>query len=80
MFTCAAAWTDPFAHKLGLFALTAPTLQANYATVFSLPLGPWFGFHNTVVSGSLLMGLYAAYPVHWLVQTICAVIPRRAAR
>ncbi len=80
MFTCASAWTDPFAHTLGLAVLTAPTLQVNYASVFSLPFGPWFGFHNTVVAGSLLMGLYAAYPVHWLVQTFCAVIPRRAAQ
>lgn len=78
-FTCLAPWIDPFAHRLGQMVLTAPSLQANYASVFSLPLGPWIGFHNTVVAGSLLIGMYAAYPVHWLVQTVCAAIYRRAA-
>jgi uncharacterized protein (TIGR03546 family) len=77
MFSCVAAWTDPFAHKLGLSVLSAPSLQANYASMFSLPVVPWLGFHNTVVCGSLLMGLYAAYPVHWLVKTLSAAIERR---
>jgi uncharacterized protein (TIGR03546 family) len=78
MFSCTACWTDPFAHKLGLSVLSAPSLQANYASMFALPLGPWLGFHNTVVCGSLLMGLYAAYPVYWFVKTFCAAIARRA--
>jgi uncharacterized protein (TIGR03546 family) len=76
-FSCIAGWSDPFAHKLGLTVLSAPSLQANYASVYMLPLGPWWGFHNTVVCGSLLMGLYAAYPVHWLVKWICGAMQRR---
>jgi uncharacterized protein (TIGR03546 family) len=80
LFTCLAPWTDPFAHKLGLAALRMPALQANYASVFSLPLGPWFGFHNTVVAGSLLMGLYLAYPVFWLSKTTCNVVQRGFSR
>ena len=80
MFSCFAGWTDPFAHKLGLSVLSAPSMQASYASVFTMPLGPWLGFHNTVVCGSLLMGLYAAYPVYWVTKTICAAIERRAAR
>jgi len=77
VFSCFAGWTDPFAHKLGLSVLSAPALQASYASAFTLPLGPWLGFHNTVVCGSLLMGLYAAYPVYWLVRTICGAMQRR---
>jgi hypothetical protein len=59
--------------------LSAPSLQANYAYVYTMPLGPWLGFNNTVVCGSLLMGLYAAYPVHWAVKTLSAAIARRVA-
>jgi uncharacterized protein (TIGR03546 family) len=77
LFSCLAGWTDPFAHQIGLRVLSAPSLQANYASVFRLPLGPWLGFHNTVVCGSLLMGLYAAYPVYWFVNTSCAAVQRR---
>ena len=62
------AWTDPFAHKIGLYALTLDSMQATYASTFNLPLGPWLGFNNTVVTGSLLMGLYVAYPVYWVMR------------
>ena len=80
LFSCVAMWTDPFAHKLGLYVLCAPSLQASYASMYSMPLGPWMGFHNTVVCGSLLMALYAAYPVFWVTKTCCAVIQRRTAQ
>jgi uncharacterized protein (TIGR03546 family) len=76
LFTCVATWTDPFAHKVGLMALSMPSMQANYASMFTLPLGPWWGFHNTVVVGSLLLGLYLAYPVYWLVSRSFGFLPR----
>ncbi len=56
---------DPFADKLGAHILSASSLQATYATLFALPLGPWFDFNNTVVVGALAIGLWAAYPVYW---------------
>ena len=74
MFSLVAAWTDPFAHKLGLAALSLQPLQATYASVFNLPLGPWLGFNNTVVAGSLLLGLYLAYPVYWAVRLLSSAI------
>jgi uncharacterized protein (TIGR03546 family) len=77
MFSCVAGWTDPFAHNLGLSVLSVPSLQASYASAFSLPLGPWLGFHNTVVCGSLLIGLYAAYPVYWATKTSCCAMKQR---
>jgi uncharacterized protein (TIGR03546 family) len=67
-FSFVGPWTDPFAHKLGLAVLGIGSLQATYASVFNLPLGPWLGFHNTIVTGSLLMGLYVAYPVYWMMR------------
>jgi uncharacterized protein (TIGR03546 family) len=57
---------DAFADKLGGLVLTAGPLQPTYAAAFQLPLGPWLDFDNTVVAGSLLIGLYVAYPVYWL--------------
>ena len=76
LFTCVATWTDPFAHKLGNLVLTMPSMQAKYASMFTLPLGPWWGFHNTVVMGALLLGLYLAYPVYWFVSRTFALLPR----
>jgi uncharacterized protein (TIGR03546 family) len=68
MFSFVGTWTDPFAHKLGDLALSFEPLQATYASVFSLPLGPWIGFNNTVVTGAVLTTLYVAYPVFWIMR------------
>ena len=76
VFSFAGAWTDPFAHRLGLAALSWQPMQSTYASMFALPLGPWLGFNNTVVTGSLLMGLYAAYPVHWLTRLLFKTVQR----
>jgi uncharacterized protein (TIGR03546 family) len=70
LFSCVATTLDPFAHKLGLVVLTAKSLQIDYACVYILPLGPWLGFHNTVTSGALLVGLYVAYPVYFVIRAL----------
>ena len=72
VFSFVGSWTDPFAHRLGLAALSFEPMQATYAAMFKLPLGPWLGFNNTVVTGSLLMGLYMAYPVYWVARLLFA--------
>ncbi len=56
---------DPFAHKIGLALLHVESMQGFYAWLFDRQLGPWIGFNNTVVLGSLLIGLYCFYPVYW---------------
>jgi uncharacterized protein (TIGR03546 family) len=65
---------DPFTHKLGLAVLSVHSLQATYASVLNLPLGPWIGFNNTVVVGTFLLGLYTAYPVFWLSRLVFSTI------
>ena len=72
IFSVASPMADTFSHKLGLCVLTIDSLQVSYASVWNMPLGPWLGFHNTVVTGSLLLGLYLAYPVYWSVCAACA--------
>jgi uncharacterized protein (TIGR03546 family) len=62
---------DPLMHRIGLHILTVQSLQGFYRFVDGLPLGPWIGFQNTVVTGSLLFGLYLAYPVYWLTWVVC---------
>lgn len=64
-FSFAAPWIDPLSHKIGQYVLTFDSLQATYAATLDFPLGPWLGFNNTVVAGSLLLGLYISYPVYW---------------
>jgi uncharacterized protein (TIGR03546 family) len=75
-FSFAAPWTEPFAHRLGLFVLSVKPLQATYASVYNLPFGPWLGFNNTVVIGSLLMGAYVAYPIYWISKQLFSAVRR----
>jgi uncharacterized protein (TIGR03546 family) len=70
-FTWVGAALDPFAGKLGMQVLTIDSMQATYASVFNFPFGPWIGFNNTVVMGSLLIGIYFAYPAYWLSLVLC---------
>jgi uncharacterized protein (TIGR03546 family) len=65
LFSCLGPWADSFTSQVGAEVLHAGVLQAGFASVYQLPLGPWLGFHNTVVMGSLLVGLYLVYPVYW---------------
>jgi uncharacterized protein (TIGR03546 family) len=76
VFSFVGPWTDPFAHRLGHTALSLQPIQATYASIFKLPLGPWLGFNNTIVTGSLLMSLYLAYPVYWLARLLFAATLR----
>lgn len=78
LFTCLSPLVDPLAHQVGLFVLSAPAMQANYASMFTLPLGPWWGFHNTVVTGSLLIGLALAFPTQWFATRCFAMLPQGA--
>lgn len=61
---------DPFTHKLGLKVLTIPSLQPTYAWFYDTPLGPWWGLHNTVVCGTLLLGLYLSYPIYLVARGV----------
>jgi uncharacterized protein (TIGR03546 family) len=71
MFSALGPLADSFSHKLGLALLSLNALQPAYTLAFSLPLGPWLEFHNTLVAGSLAIGLYLAYPVYWLSNLLC---------
>jgi uncharacterized protein (TIGR03546 family) len=78
-FSLVGTWGDPFTHKVGASVLAIDSLQSVFAAVYGLPLGPWLGFHNTVVTGSLLVGAYLAYPTYWLARTACCRVQKVAA-
>src|SRR5262245_29728953 len=79
-FSFVGAWTDSFAHRVGMSVLNYEPMQASYASVFNLPLGPWLGFNNSVVVGSVVIGLYVAYPVFWITRRLFSVGRRASQR
>ena len=64
--TVAFSWfglmLDPLSHALGKSVLTAEALQPLWKWLFNLPIVPWTSLHNTVVMGSLIIGLALVYP------------------
>ena len=58
----AASRLDPYSHQIGDLVLSHPDAQGYAASAWQLPLMPWTDLNNTVVLGSLLIGLAALIP------------------
>ena len=55
---------DPLTHPLGLTLLTNQSLQPLWRFLYRQPFAPWTSMNNTVVLGSLCLGLLAFVPVY----------------
>ena len=64
---------DPVSHRIGLALLGAQRLQPIWAYLYDLPLVPWTSFNNTVVFGSLVLGICLSYPVYRVSRRIFEV-------
>jgi|GEM_PF-3240402 len=62
----ASGWLDPISHEIGLRLLEHPGLRTTWVRLSNTPIVPWTGFNNTIVLGSLVLGLAVAYPAYWL--------------
>jgi uncharacterized protein (TIGR03546 family) len=71
LFTWVASWLDPFTHHLGMRLLTQPWVQRIGAYLDDLPVFPWTALNNTIVFGSLVLGLVLFYPAYFLVGLAC---------
>lgn len=58
-----AVLLDPYSHEIGNYVLTHPKVGDAAASAWALPLVPWTDLNNTVVMGSLLIGLASLVPV-----------------
>ncbi len=57
---------DGVAHRIGSLVLLWEPARPVHTWLYELPLGPWMGLNNTVVVGQLILGLYFAVPVYYL--------------
>lgn len=58
----AATRLDPYSHQVGDFVLSHPEMHRFAASAWQLPLMPWTDLNNSVVMGSLLIGLVSLLP------------------
>jgi uncharacterized protein (TIGR03546 family) len=68
LFTWLAAWTDPLAHRVGLTMLGKSWVQPIGAYLYDLPVLPWTALNNSLVLGSLLVGLTLFFPLYYVVS------------
>jgi len=61
--TFLATKLDPYSHQLGDYVLTHEDYSTYFASVWQLPFVPWTDINNTIVTGSLLIGLAALVPI-----------------
>jgi uncharacterized protein (TIGR03546 family) len=55
---------DPISHFIGSWLLKYPGLTEFWTWLYNQPVAPWTAFNNSVVLGSLVVGLVLLYPVH----------------
>jgi uncharacterized protein (TIGR03546 family) len=71
---------DALTHFLGQAVLTYEPIVPLWRALYVLPLVPWTSFNNTVVMGSLVLGILLFYPVYRLSLVICQRWRDRAGR
>ena len=69
-FSWVALLLDPVTNALGHFFLTIDSLSQTFAQFSDLPLAPWTRFENTVVTGSILLGLIMVIPTYAISKMI----------
>ncbi len=62
LFSWVGVVTDPVTHWIGHALLAAESLRPLWTYLYDLPVVPWTSFNNTIVLGSLLLGLALFYP------------------
>ena len=64
--TFASGIADSLFDQVGGFVLSMPMLQSLWIELSDMPFVPWTNFNNTIVMGSLVVGLALIWPVHRL--------------
>ncbi len=57
---------DPITHPLGAWILTFDPLESIWISLYQTPIVPWTRIENTVVMGTLMLGILLAIPVYSL--------------
>lgn len=63
-FSWIAALLDPVTAPIGQYFLTIDFLSSTFANLAQMPLVPWTRFENTVVTGSVILGLMLLLPTY----------------
>lgn len=68
---------DPITHQIGDFLLSQPRINEAAVNAWALPVVPWTALNNTVVLGSLVVGVVALLPVFVVTYPVFRVFKPR---
>lgn len=74
IFIYLGLFLDDFAHRIGSAILAWPALRGPHKWLYESAVSPLMGWNNTVVVGHLLIGLYLALPVYWIMHGFAAKV------
>ena len=61
---------DHITHVIGSWFLTFSPLEPIWANIIELPLVPWTRFNNSVVMGTLVLGVLLAVPTYTMTRMV----------
>ena len=67
---------DHLTHLIGSWFLTFSPLEPLWATLIEWPLMPWTRFNNTVVMGTLILGILLAVPTYTMTRMVSRTTSR----
>ena len=67
---------DHLTHVIGSWFLTFDPLEPVWSTLIEWPLIPWTRFNNTVVMGTLVLGVLLAVPVYTMTRMTSRAVGR----
>lgn len=70
LFSWSGLLIDQWTHKIGLYLLELPQLQSFWTEAYNTPVVPWTDFNNTIVLGSLVLGLVLFVPTYFLSRPV----------
>ncbi|QDT92377.1 TIGR03546 family protein [Gimesia algae] len=70
LFSWLTLMLDPLSHLIGRGVLLSAPLQGFWHWLYEMPLAPWTDFNNTIVMGSLILGVMLFYPVYRLTRPL----------
>lgn len=67
-----SGYMDPLSDKVGWWLLSQPSLTDMWTALYNKPVVPWTDFNNSIVMGSLVIGLLLLYPLYRLSKPVFA--------
>ena len=68
---------DHITHEIGSWFLTFRPLEPIWATLSEFPLVAWTRFNNSVVMGTLILGILLAVPIYTMTRMVSRSVSRR---